>query len=133
MSELVVDARILVYQVTVGLDSFPDITTLNNRLSSASVLVAPSCEFLRSYRMLSTLGREGFLAPSDVVRLSMLVCESGVELRPLWPWDVARVASLSCHASDAWCIAVAESLGAPFLTRNPDLAHVGAACPVEVY
>jgi hypothetical protein len=64
---------------------------------------------------------------------SMLVCESGVELRPLWPWDIPRVAGLSCHPSDGWCIAVAESLGIHFITVDPHLANVGAACPVEVY
>jgi hypothetical protein len=83
--------------------------------------------------MLRTLGAEGFLTPSDVVRLSMLVCESGVELRPLWPWDIPRVTALTCHPSDAWCIAIAEALGIPFITVNPALTKVGATCPVEVY
>ena len=133
MTELVIDARILVYRVTVGHDSFPEITALDDRLMSASTLVAPSCEFLRSFRMLRTLGAEGFLSPADVVRLSMLVCESGVDLRPLWPWDVPRISALRCHPSDGWGIAIAESLDVAFVTRNPELAHVGAACPIEVY
>jgi hypothetical protein len=122
-----------VYRVATGLIASPEVAQLDARLLGASTLVAPSCEFLRAYRMLRTLAFEGHLTPSDALRLSMLVCESGVELRPLWPWDVARVAALACHPSDAWCIAVAESLGATLLTRNPFLAEVGAACPVEVY
>ncbi len=133
MSELVVDARVLVYRVTAGLAGSPEMERLDARLLEASALVAPSCEFMRSYRMLKTLGAEGFITPSDVVRLSMLVCESGVELRPLWPWDIPRISALKCHPSDAWCISVAESLGVAFLTRNPSLAHVDAACAIEVY
>ena len=102
MSELVVDARILVYRVTVGLIDSEETGGLEGRLLGASALVAPSCEFMRSYRMLKTLGAEGYLTPSDVVRLSMLVCESGVELRPLWPWDIPRISALNCHPPDAW-------------------------------
>jgi hypothetical protein len=63
----------------------------------------------------------------------MLVCESGVELRPLWPWDVPRIAALPCHPSDAWCVAIAESLDAPLLTRNPALAELRASCRIEIY
>lgn len=133
MTELVVDARILVHRVTSGLVGSPEVERLDARLLQASTLVAPSCEFLRSYRMLKTLGAEGFLTPSDVARLSMLVCESGVELRPLWPWDIPRISALACHPSDAWCISVAESLGVPLLTRNPELSSLATACPVEVY
>ena len=133
MTELVVDARILVYRVTTGVFDSPEIEGLDARLLEASTLVAPSCEFMRSYRMLKTLGAEGHLSPSDVVRLSMLVCESGVELRPLWPWDIPRISALKCHPSDAWCISIAESLGAPLLTRNPLLAQLDAVCPIEVY
>ena len=133
MSELVVDARILVYRVTIGLIDGDETKGLDERLLGASTLVAPSCEFMRSYRMLKTLGAEGYLTPSDVVRLSMLVCESGVELRPLWPWDVPRISALNCHPSDAWCISIAESLGVPFLTRNVSLKTLNAACPIEVY
>ncbi len=133
MSEIVVDARILVYRATVALDSFREVTALDNRLLRASTLVAPSCEFLRSFRMLRTLATEGHLSPSDATRLAMLVCESGVELRPLWTWDIPRVSGLSCHPSDAWCIAIAEGLGVPFVTRNPNLALVEAVCPIEVY
>jgi hypothetical protein len=133
VNELVIDARVLVYRVTAGITDQEPINALDRRLLGASSLIAPSCEFLRSYRMLRSLGAEGFITPADVVRLSMLVCESGVELRPLWPWDVPRVAALACHPSDAWCIAVAESLGIPFITVDPHLANVGAACPVEVY
>jgi hypothetical protein len=65
--------------------------------------------------------------------MSMLFCESGVELRPLWPWDIPRLTTLKCHPSDAWCIAVAESTGVPFVTRNPELKDVGATCLIEVY
>ena len=133
MSELVVDARVLVYRVTVGISDVAATAALDARLLGATTLVAPSCEFLRSYRMLKTLGAEGFLRPADVVRLSMLVCESGTELRPLWPWDIPRVSALPCHPADAWCIAVAESLGMPLITRNSALATLGAACSVEVY
>lgn len=133
MSELVVDARILVYRVTVGLIDSEETGGLEGRLLGASALVAPSCEFMRSYRMLKTLGAEGYLTPSDVVRLSMLVCESGVELRPLWPWDIPRISALNCHPSDAWCISIAESLGVPFLTRNAALRTLEVACPIEVY
>ncbi len=133
MTELVVDARILVYRVTSGLLGSDEVERLDARLAQASTLVAPSCEFMRSYRMLKTLGAEGFFTPSDVARLSMLVCESGVELRPLWPWDVPRISALSCHPSDAWCISIAESLGVALLTRNPELATLATACPVEVY
>lgn len=133
MSELVVDARILVYRVTAGIAGSPEIASLDARLLGASTVVAPSCEFLRSYRMLRSLGAEGFLTPADVVRLSMFLCESGVELRPLWPWDIPRMAALACHPSDAWCISVAESLGVPLLTRNASLAQLATACDVEVY
>jgi hypothetical protein len=133
VTELVVDARILVYRVCVGLSAQDEIAALDDRLAKATGLVAPACEFLRSYRMLGVLGAEGFITPADVSRLAMLVCESGVELRPLWPWDVARVAALRCHPSDAWCIAIAESLGAPLLTRNAQLLEVGASCSVEVF
>lgn len=132
MTELVVDARILVYRVTSGLLGSDEVERLDARLAQASTLVAPSCEFLRSYRMLKTLGAEGLLTPSDVARLSMLVCESGVELRPLWPWDIPRISAL-CRPSDAWCISIAESLGVAVLTRNPELAVLATACPVEVY
>jgi hypothetical protein len=133
VSELVVDARILVYRVTAGLLESDETTGLDNRLLGASTLVAPSCEFMRAYRMLKTLGAEGYITPSDVVRLSMLVCESGVELRPLWPWDIPRISALKCHPSDAWCISIAESLGVPFLTRNAALQALEIACPIEVY
>jgi hypothetical protein len=133
VTELVVDARILVYRVTTGASEASEMDRLDVRLLGASTLVAPSCEFMRSYRMLKTLGDEGFLSPSDVVRLSMLVCESGVELRPLWPWDIPRISALKCHPSDAWCISIAESLGVPLLTRNPLLAQLDAVCPIEVY
>jgi hypothetical protein len=133
LTELVVDARILVYRVAVGLSVIDEIASLDHRLANATALVAPSCEFLRSYRMLGVLGAEGYISPSDVSRLAMLVCESGVELRPLWPWDVPRIAALRCHPSDAWCVAIAESLGAPLLTRNAQLLDVGATCPVEVF
>lgn len=133
MTELVVDARILVYRVASGMIDSPEVDRLDARLLEASTLVAPSCEFMRSFRMLKTLGAEGFLSPSDVVRLSMLVCESGVELRPLWPWDIPRISALKCHPSDAWCISIAESLGAPLLTRNPLLTQLDAVCPIEVY
>jgi hypothetical protein len=131
--ELVIDARVMVYRVTVGGHNFKEVERLDARLVEATTLVAPSCEFLRSYRMLNTLAKEGFLSPSESLRLSMLICESGVELRPLWPWDVPRLSTLQCHPSDAWCIAVAESLDVPFVTRNPLLTSVGAACPIELY
>ncbi len=133
MSELVVDARVLVYLVTAGLGPIEELPELDQRLRSASTLVAPSCEFLRSYRMLQTLSNRGFISPGDVTRLAMLVCESGVELRPLWPWDVPRIAALPCHPSDAWCIAIAESLDAPLLTRNPALPELRASCRIEIY
>lgn len=136
MSELVIDARVLVHRVAVGLTDTNDpkeFDALEARLRGAVTLVTPACEFLRSHRMLKALGKQGYLTPSEVLRLSMLICESGVELRPLWPWDVPRVSSLNCHPSDAWCITIAEGLGAPFLTLNPALAQIGATCPVEVY
>jgi hypothetical protein len=133
VTELVVDARILVYRVAVGQSTLQEHSELDARLLQANTLIAPSCEFLRSYRMLTTLSTEGFLTPSNALRLSMLVCESGVELRPMWPWDVARVSALRCHPADAWCIAIAESLGVPLLTRNRDLMSVGAVCPIEIY
>ncbi len=133
MTELVVDARVLVYRVAVGQSTLAKNSDLDDRLLAANTLVTASCEFLRSYRMLTTLAAEGFLTPSNALRLSMLVCESGVELRPLWPWDVARVSALRCHPADAWCIVVAESLGVPLLTRNPELKSIGAACAIEVY
>jgi hypothetical protein len=133
VSELVVDARTLVYRVAVGLGAIEEVSEFDRRLVEASALLAPSCEFLRAYRMLGVLAAEGFLAPSDATRLSMLVCESGVELRPLWPWDVPRIAALNCHPSDAWCIAIAESVGATFVTRNPALKNVGATCSIEVF
>ena len=66
MTELVVDARILVYRVTSGLLGSDEVERLDARLAQASTLVAPSCEFMRSYRMLKTLGAEGFFTPSDV-------------------------------------------------------------------
>ena len=133
MTELVVDARILVYRASVGIGPATVTAALDERLAEATGLLAPACEFLRSYRLLRTLSARGFLSPSDVTRLSMLVCESGVELRPLWPWDVPRIAALPCDPQDAWCIAIAESLDIPLLTRNPLLAEVGATCRVEVY
>ena len=133
MSELVVDARILVYLVSAGVVPTAEVPELDQRLREATTLVAPSCEFLRSYRMLQTLSNRGFISPVDATRLAMLVCESGVELRPLWPWDVPRIAALPCHPSDAWCVAIAESLDAPLLTRNPALAELRASCPIEIY
>lgn len=133
MTELVVDARILVYRASVGVGQITTASNLDNRLAEATGLLAPACELLRSYRLLRTLSARGFLSPSDVTRLAMLVCESGVELRPLWPWDVPRIAALPCDPQDAWCIAIAESLDVAFLTRNPLLANVGATCRVEVY
>ncbi len=133
MSELVVDARVLAYRVTVGVSNTTESAALDARLAGATTLVAPACEFLRAHRLLRKFGASGGLSPSEVVRLSMLVCESGVELRPLWPWDIPRLATLDCHPSDAWCIAVAESLAVPFITLNPALELVGASCPVEVY
>ena len=132
MTEIVVDARILVYRAAVGL-AFEEVAELDRRLMGASVIHAPACEFLRSYRMLRTLAAEGIVRPSDASRIAMLVCESGVELRPLWPWDISRIAELRCHPSDAWCIAMAEALDAPLLTRNPELANVGAVCAIEVF
>jgi hypothetical protein len=131
--ELVVDARIMVYRVTAGIGRVDELPKLDARLQSATTLIAPSCEFLRSYRMIQTLSARGFISPVDATRLSMLVCESGVELRPLWPWDVPRIASLPCHPSDAWCVAIAESLDAPLVTTNPALANLGASCRIEVY
>lgn len=83
--------------------------------------------------MLKALAKTGDLTPAEATRLSMLVCESGIELRPLWPWDVPRLAALNCHPADAWCIAVAESSGVSLLTRNPGLESVGAACSIEVF
>jgi predicted nucleic acid-binding protein len=133
MTELVVDARVLAYRVAVGASEIAESQELDSRLLHATTLVAPSCEFLRAHRILRSLGNAGKLSPSDVVRLSMLVCESGVELRPLWPWDIPRVASLDCHPSDAWCIALAESLGVAFVTLNPLLDRVGATCLVEIF
>ena len=133
MSELVVDARILVYLVSAGVVPTAEVPELDQRLREATTLVAPSCEFLRSYRMLQTLSNRGFISPVDATRLAMLVCESGVELRPLWPWDVPRIAALPCHPSDAWCVAIAESLDAPLLTRNPALAELRASCRIEIY
>ena len=133
MSELVVDARILVYLVSAGVVPTAEVPELDQRLREATTLVAPSCEFLRSYRMLQTLSNRGFISPVDATRLAMLVCESGVELRPLWPWDVPRIAALPCHPSDAWCVAIAESLVAPLLTRNPALAELRASCRIEIY
>jgi predicted nucleic acid-binding protein len=133
VTELVVDARILVYRVIVGISNTPELPALDARLSQASTLIAPSCEFLRSHRMLKSLARDGDLTPSEAMRLSMLVCESGVELRPLWPWDIPRISTLNCHPSDAWCIAVAESVGVTLVTRNALLESVGAVCPIEVY
>ena len=76
---------------------------------------------------------EPSISPVDATRLAMLVCESGVELRPLWPWDVPRIAALPCHPSDAWCVAIAESLDAPLLTRNPALTELRASCRIEIY
>lgn len=133
MTELVVDARILVYRASVGVGSVATTHALDERMAHATGLLAPACELLRAYRLLRTLSTRGLLSPSDVTRLAMLVCESGVELRPLWPWDVPRIAALPCDPQDAWCIAIAESLDIPFLTRNPLLADIGAACQVEVY
>ncbi len=133
MSELVVDARVLAYRVTVGVSDVAESAALDERLRSATTLIAPACEFLRAHRMLRSLGSQGLLSPSEVVRLSMLVCESGVELRPLWPWDIPRVTNLACHPSDAWCITLAESLDIPMVTLNPELSTVGATCPVEVF
>ena len=133
MTELVVDARILVYLVTAGTGPIEGIHELDQRLRSASTLVAPSCEFLRSYRMLQTMSARGFISPVDATRLAMLVCESGVDLRPLWPWDVPRIAALPCHPSDAWCVAIAESLDVPLLTRNPALAELRSSCQIEIY
>jgi predicted nucleic acid-binding protein len=133
VSELVIDARVLAYRVAVGVSDIAESQPLDERLLHATTLVAPSCEFLRAHRILRSLGSAGKLSPSEVVRLSMLVCESGVELRPLWPWDIPRVASLTCHPSDAWCVALAESLGVPFVTLNPRLRDIGATCPVEVF
>ena len=133
MSELVVDARILVYLVSAGVAPAAEVPELDQRLRDATTLVAPSCEFLRSYRMLQTLSNRGFISPVDASRLAMLVCESGVELRPLWPWDVPRIAALPCHPSDAWCVAIAESLDAPLLTRNPALTELRASCRIEIY
>ncbi len=133
MTEIVVDARILAYRVVVGIGSFAENPALDGRLSTATTLIAPACELLRSYRMIREFAARGFLAPSDVTRLAMLVCESGIELRPLWPWDVPRIAALPCDPQDAWCIAIAESLDVPLVTRNRELANIGAACAVEVY
>jgi hypothetical protein len=133
VSEVVVDARILVYRVTVGVSEVTEVPRLDHRLQEATTILAPACEFLRSHRMLQALAHYGDLTPAEAMRLSMLVCESGVELRPLWPWDIPRLATLACHPSDAWCIAVAESSGVSLLTRNPNLASVGAACPIEVF
>ncbi len=133
MSEVVVDARILVYRVAVGITETPEVVALDKRLRDSATLIAPSCEFLRAHRMLKQLAAIGELSPADAIRMSMLICESGVELRPLWPWDIPRIGALQCHPSDAWCIAIAESLGIPLLTRNPQLAAVGAVCPIEVF
>jgi hypothetical protein len=133
VTELVVDARILVYRASVGFGSIDTTGALDGRLAEATGLVAPACELLRAYRLLRILSARGLLSPAHVTRLSMLICESGVELRPLWPWDVPRIAALRCDPHDAWCIAIAESLDVPLLTRNPELAKLGAACPVEVY
>ena len=82
-AELVIDARVLVYNVTVGAAGFPEVPALDQRLKDATTLISPSCEFLRSHRMLRTLGAAGFLTPADVVGMSMLVCESGVEFAPV--------------------------------------------------
>jgi hypothetical protein len=133
VTEIVVDARILVYRVAVGVGSIVENPELDARLSNATTLVTPSCELLRSYRILREFGSRGFLTPSDVTRLAMLVCESGVELRPLWPWDVPRIAALPCDPQDAWCVAIAESLDVPLVTGNRELLSVGASCAVEFY
>jgi predicted nucleic acid-binding protein len=133
VSELVVDARVLVYRVIVGISNTAELPTLDARLRGASALLAPSCEFLRSHRILKSLARDGDITPSEAMRMSMLVCESGVELRPLWPWDIPRISTLNCHPSDAWCIAVAESVGVTFVTRNAALQSLDTACPIEVY
>jgi hypothetical protein len=133
VSELVIDARVMAYRVAVGLAAVGESAELDERLRTATTLVAPSCEFLRAHRLLRTLGQRSELSPSEVIRLSMLVCESGVELRPLWPWDIPRLTNLDCHPSDAWCITLAEDLDVPFLTMNPALLSVGATCPVELY
>lgn len=82
--------------------------------------------------MLRTLGAEGFLTPSDVARLSMLACEPASNFVRSGP-GTFRGSPLSRVISDAWCISVAESLGVALLTRNPELASLATACPVEVY
>ena len=130
--DAVVDARVLVYEAGVGIVEDP-IDAFDERLAGVSQPYAPSCELLRSYRLLRSLVRRGSIDSQEALRLSMLVCERGVELRPLWPWDVARIATLACHPADAWCIAIAESLEVPFITRNPDLANLSTSCAIEVY
>jgi hypothetical protein len=109
MTEIVVVARILVYRVTMGVSNAAEIALLDERLADATTIVAPSCEFLGSHRMLTQLARTGDLTPSEATRLSMLTCESGVELRPLWPMghSPARGAQMSsircvvhCHCRE---------------------------------
>ena len=130
--EAIVDARVLVYRAAVGL--YPiEVAALDERLHQVSQFVAPSCELLRSYRILDALARQGSMTKSEALRLSMLVCETGIELRPLWPWDISRIAMLDCHPADAWCVALAETLGVPFITRNPNLASLTTSCEIEVY
>lgn len=130
--DAVVDARVLVYEAGVGIIEDP-IDAFDDRLAGISQPYAPSCELLRSYRLLRAMARRGSIAQEEALRLAMLVCERGVELRPLWPWDVTRIATLDCHPADAWCIAIAESLDVPFITRNPNLASLTTSCEIEVY
>jgi hypothetical protein len=130
--EVVVDARVLVYQVAVG-DVLAERPDLDEILRRAEATYTPAGEPLRAQRILRHLVARGTSAPVEAVRLGMLVCESDVELRPLWPWDVPRIGQLRCSPSDAHCIALAEALDATFVTLAPSLDRVGATCPVRVF
>jgi hypothetical protein len=130
--EVVVDARVLVYQVAVG-DVLAERPDLDDVLRRAEATYTPASEPLRAQRILRHLVARGVATAPDAVRLGMLVCESAVELRPLWPWDVPRLGQLRCSPSDAHCIALAEALDATFVTLAPSLDGVGARCPVRVF